>query len=48
MFHNCKMKILKNDTEILLKMSFPNDIVRIIDNLREKGDTLYETIRFGF
>ena len=48
MFHNCKMKILINDTEILLKMSFPNDIVRIIDDQREKGDTLYETIRFGF
>ena len=36
MFHNCKMKILKNDTEILLKMSLPDDIVPVIDIMRER------------
>ena len=37
MFHNCKMKILKNDTEILLKMSLPDDIVPVIDIMQERG-----------
>ena len=37
MFHNCKMIILKNDTEILLKMSLPDDIVPVIDIMRERG-----------